>query len=129
MSVTINGGANGFAAGNYGANYLVFGNPNAASMDGGRLHPGLLPGRAVHHRSVRRALRHLRLQRRPDASSTYASLWADSTVPWRPIFCVNNIANTPDDGRLRARAQLFQVQPNYLTGCDTGRARPATSAA
>ena len=43
MSQTANGGANGFAAGNYGANYLVFGDPNSASMQGSASIPKSFP--------------------------------------------------------------------------------------
>ena len=91
-SQTTNGGANGFAASCYSANYLVFGNPNAGERlllrPGGELHPGLDPRRPVQHHLLRRGLRLVR----PvggSAAARVASLWADSTPAWRPIMCHN----------------------------------------
>ena len=122
LSVTTNGGANGFAAGNYGANYLVFGNPNTASMAGAAVIPASFPDGLSN--TVLFAERYGTCGQSGDvnSSSTYASLWADSTTPWRPVFCVNNPFNTPA-GTGYPPCAMFQVQPNYLTACDAGRAQ------
>ena len=65
-SMTTNGGANGFAASCYGANYYAFGNPNGSSdyycVQGSNAIP-LLSGRVVQHRLFRRSLRLMRLKR------------------------------------------------------------------
>ena len=122
MSRTSNGGANGFAAGNYAANYLVFGDPGAGSMEGSSSIPASFPdGLSV---TVLFAERYgtCGFTGNLNASSTYGSLWADSTDVWRPVFCVNTLTQDPS-GAGYAPCAMFQVQPNYLTGCDNGRAQ------
>src|SRR5262249_13210335 len=41
----------------------------------------------------------------------------DSTSYWRPVFCINNLQRTPTGPGYPA-CGMFQVKPNYLTGCD-----------
>jgi prepilin-type N-terminal cleavage/methylation domain-containing protein/prepilin-type processing-associated H-X9-DG protein len=122
MSRTINGGAYGFAAGNYAANYLVFGNPTTGSMEGAASMPASFPDGLSG--TVLFAERYATCASNGDLTlgTAAASLWADSTVPWRPTFCVNNWINTPT-GPGYPPCAMFQVQPNYLTGCDPGRAQ------
>jgi prepilin-type N-terminal cleavage/methylation domain-containing protein len=122
MSMTANGGANGFAAGNYGANYLVFGNPAAGSMTGVSSIPASFPDGLSTTVLFAERFGTCGFTGAINASSTYGSLWADSTSVWRPVFCVNNIANQPSAAGY-APCELFQVQPNYLTSCDNGRAQ------
>lgn len=50
-------------------------------------------------------------------TQTYNDLWGDSTGYWRPVFCINNLQRTPTGPGYPA-CGLFQVRPNYLTGCD-----------
>ena len=122
LAVTANGGANGFAAGNYAANYLVFGNPNLASMVGAASIPASFPDGLSN--TVLFAERYGTCGQSGDVNSgsTYASLWADSHNIWRPVFCVNNVNQTPSAAGYPPCA-LFQVQPNYVNGCDSGRAQ------
>ena len=121
MSMTANGGANGFAVGNYGANYLVFGNPGAASTIGVSSIPASFPDGLSTTVLFAERDGTCGFTGNLNASSTYGSLWSHSTDVWRPIFCVNNIANQPNTAGY-APCELFQVQPNYLTGCDNGLA-------
>jgi prepilin-type N-terminal cleavage/methylation domain-containing protein len=121
-SQTINGGANGFAVGNYGANYLVFGNPNAASMAGTSSIPQSFPDGQSNTILFAERFGTCGSSGDVNSSSTYASLWADSTSIWRPVFCVNNVSNTPFSAGY-FKCAMFQVQPNYLTACDNGRAQ------
>ena len=126
-SQTTNGGANGFAASNYAANYLVFGNPSTASMAGAATIPASFPDGLSS--TVLFAERYATCASNGDLSSgtAAASLWSDSTVPWRPTFCVNNWANTPTSAGY-APCAMFQVQPNYLNACDPGRAQSGHTA-
>ncbi|HVS40603.1 MAG TPA: DUF1559 domain-containing protein [Gemmataceae bacterium] len=122
MSQTTNGGANGFAAGNYGANYLVFGNPQIGTMTGVSSLQASFPDGLSTTVLFAERFGTCGFSGQVNAASTYGSLWADSTSVWRPVFCVNNLANTPS-GPGYAPCQLFQVQPNYLTACNNGLAQ------
>src|SRR5262249_16001471 len=60
-----------------------------------------------------------------DSSPTtpgYAPLWGDPDPNWRPVFCVNNLTAFPPAPGYPP-CSLFQVQPNWLTGCDGSRAQ------
>jgi len=60
-------------------------------------------------------------------SASYANLWSDSNLTWRPVFCVNNTNQQPTVTGYGA-CTLFQPTPNWLTGCDSTRAQtPHTS--
>jgi prepilin-type N-terminal cleavage/methylation domain-containing protein len=126
MSLTGNGPATEWSFGNYAANYYVFGNPNYTNVD--------YAGEGTH-----------KLNSFPDgvsnifffaerygtcgssgnvnASSTYSPLWGDSTGSgWRPTFCVNTTSQTPTATGYPA-CSMFQVAPNWITGCDPSRAQ------
>ncbi len=49
------------------------------------------------------------------------SLWADSNSIWRTIFCTNDTNKIPGVGY--PPCWRFQVQPNFVTECDSGRAQ------
>src|SRR5207302_8634980 len=92
-SRTTYGGANGFAVGNYTANYLVFGNPNGGSNDyycvqGSATLANSFPDGTSNTIFFGEAYGSCGLW--GDASYAAASLWADSTLPWRPIMCHNS---------------------------------------
>ncbi len=122
MSRTSNGGGNGFAAGNYAANYLVFGDPSTASMEGSASIPASFPDGLSTTVLFAERYGTCGFTGDVNASSTYGSLWADSTDVWRPVFCVNTLDNDPSETGY-APCSMFQVQPNYLTACDNGRAQ------
>jgi prepilin-type processing-associated H-X9-DG protein len=52
----------------------------------------------------------------------YGSLWADSNSIWRAAFCTNSSSKSPA-GRGYPACYKFQVQPNWMTGCDSSRAQ------
>src|SRR5262249_50876678 len=52
-----------------------------------------------------------------------ASLWADSTLPWRPIMCHNGLFKDTAYGY--APCNKFQVQPQMFANCDPSRGQSA----
>jgi prepilin-type N-terminal cleavage/methylation domain-containing protein len=125
-SQTANGGANGWGAGNYGANYLVFGNPIATTVHGreqgaARMNATFKDGTT---NTIVFAERYATcgIGGSLNGTSTYGSLWADSNSVWRPAFCINNVSQTPSTAGYLTCA-MFQVQPDYLNSCDNGRAQ------
>ena len=131
MSMTTNGGANGFAVSCYSANYLVFGNP-AGSWD-----YYCVQGKSYFPRSVPDGLSNTicfgeiygscSLSSNPGSGGSAASLWADSTLPWRPIMCHNTPAKNVNPGY--APCYLFQVQPTpYFGACDPSRGQSSHTA-
>jgi prepilin-type N-terminal cleavage/methylation domain-containing protein/prepilin-type processing-associated H-X9-DG protein len=116
-----------FAVGCYSANYLVFGNPNGAS-DAERVQ-----GRAtLQFVTSQDGLSNTvffgeiygscSLSTDPANGASAASLWADSTPPWRPIMC----HNTPFKNVLPGyqRCFMFQVRPTPFFGaCDPSRSQ------
>ncbi|MDB5310013.1 MAG: prepilin-type cleavage/methylation protein [Gemmataceae bacterium] len=124
LSQTTNGGANGFAVGCYSANYLVFGNPAAGGGDN-----VLVQGTAALPRSIPDGLSNTvffgeiyascSLSTNPGNGASAASLWADSTLPWRPIMCHNTPSKNVNQGY--AACFTFQVRPIPFGGCDPSR--------
>jgi prepilin-type N-terminal cleavage/methylation domain-containing protein len=120
-SQTTYGGANGFAACCYSANYLCFGNPNASSDY------ACVQGSSALQRSFTDGLSNTIFIGEIYASCGYwgnasyaaASLWADSTLPWRPIMCHNTTYKNVNPGY--APCNTFQVQPVEFTTCDPSR--------
>jgi type II secretory pathway pseudopilin PulG len=124
LSQTTFGGANGFAVSNYTANYYVFGNPTAPGGDYYQVQ-----GRNSLPRSIRDGLSNTiffgeaygscSLSTDPAATISTASLWADSTLPWRPIMCHNTAYKNTNPGY--APCFMFQVQPVAFGTCDPSR--------
>jgi prepilin-type N-terminal cleavage/methylation domain-containing protein len=127
-SQTVYGGANGFAASCYGANYLCFGNP------GGRSDAACVQGVANLSRSFPDGLSNIVFFGEVYGScgmwgnANYAagSLWADPTPPWRPIMCHNNVYKYVSPGY--APCYTFQVQPKKFTNCDPSRGQTGHTA-
>ena len=124
MSQTTNGGANGFAVSNYAANYLVFGNPNAASdylrVQGSSRLPSSFPDGTSNTICFGEVYGSCSLSTNPASGISCASLWADSTLGWRPIMCHNTSGKYTNQGY--APCYLFQVQPIAFGSCDPSRA-------
>jgi hypothetical protein len=51
---------------------------------------------------------------------TYGNLWSDSNSVWRPAFCINNASKSPSAAGYPA-CPMFQVRPNWVSGCDSVR--------
>jgi prepilin-type processing-associated H-X9-DG protein len=122
MSTTTNGGANGFAGGCYSANYLAFGNPNGTSDS------TCVQGQSIIPKTFQDGLSNTiffgevysSCGSTGSAGGAYASLWADSSSPWRPIMCHNSAGKTVSPGY--APCNLFQTSsPEPFINCDTSR--------
>lgn len=128
LSLTKNGSADQWAVGNYAANYLVFGNPLASTA------AGRMQGRARIPNTFADGTSHtVVLAERYgtcgnggslEHATTAGNLWSDSNSRWRPVFCVNNFEQTPNTAGYVPCA-MFQVAPNWLSGCDSTRAQTA----
>jgi prepilin-type N-terminal cleavage/methylation domain-containing protein len=120
-SHTTYGGANGFAVSCYSANYYVFGNPN------GNSDYDCIQGHNTLTASFPDGLSNTIFFGEIYASCGYwgdftyaaASLWADSTLPWRSIMCHNTTFKNVNPGY--APCNTFQVQPREFTTCDPSR--------
>jgi prepilin-type N-terminal cleavage/methylation domain-containing protein len=124
MSYTTNGGANGFAAGCYSANYYVFGNPLGNSdytcVQGHNSLPRSIPDGTSNTIFFGEIYASCSLSGDPANGGSAASLWADSTLPWRPIMCHNSPSKNVSPGY--APCFKFQVQPTPFFGaCDPSR--------
>lgn len=116
LCATTNQNAQIWAIGNYGANYLVFGNPQLGSTEGtARIPSTFLDGTS---NTVIYGERYgtCGTSGNVSASTTFGSLWSDSNPVWRPQFC------NPNQQGFVACAP-FQVTPNWITACDHLRAQ------
>ncbi len=120
-SQTTYGGANGFAASCYSANYLCFGNPNGSwdyyCVQGSNALPKSFPDGLSNTIFFGEIYASCGYWGGPGYAA--ASLWADSTLPWRPIMCHNNTFKNVNPGY--AACNMFQVQPQMFTTCDPSR--------
>jgi prepilin-type N-terminal cleavage/methylation domain-containing protein len=123
LSQTTNGGANGFAASCYSANYYVFGNPNGGSdyacVQGSNSIPASITDGLSNTIFFGEIYASCSLSTDPGNGASAASLWADSTLPWRSIMCHNTPSKNVNPGY--APCNLFQVQPRVFGGCDPSR--------
>jgi prepilin-type N-terminal cleavage/methylation domain-containing protein len=130
MSQTTNGGANGFAVSCYSANYLVFGNPNAGSdssgVQGSNNLPASIPDGLSNTIFFGEIYGSCSLSTDPANGASAASLWADSTLPWRAIMCHNTPSKNVNQGY--APCFLFQVQPRPFGTCDPSRGQSGHTA-
>jgi prepilin-type N-terminal cleavage/methylation domain-containing protein/prepilin-type processing-associated H-X9-DG protein len=130
LSLTTNGGANGFAVSCYSANYLVFGNPNAGSdyycVQGANSFPRNVPDGLSNTICFGEIYASCSLSTDPGNGASAASLWADSTLPWRPIMCHNTPYKNVNPGY--QDCFTFQVQPTpYFGACDPSRGQSSHS--
>ena len=143
-SQTLYGGGDEFGASSYVANYLVFGNPNAAfptiSLAGGAttLDASLVQGFTKLPAGIPDGMSNTIFfgeafgscglsdgANTVNTTTNAGSLWADSTPPWRPIMCHNSTGKTVSAGY--APCNMFQVQPIMFSTCDPGRAQSGHS--
>ncbi len=120
-SLTTYGGANGFAASCYSANYLVFGNPTQSSdyycVQGTNTLTASIPDGLSNTIFFGEIYASCGLWGGPSYAA--ASLWADSTLPWRPIMCHNSLFKNVSPGY--APCNTFQVLPQMFLNCDPSR--------
>jgi prepilin-type N-terminal cleavage/methylation domain-containing protein len=126
QGATTNGRADLWIVGNYSYNYLVFGNPNAASTAAREQGAGRIP-QTFQDGSTNTILFTERYgtcgsSGVPNSGSTFGNLWSDSNSVWRAVICVNNSSQSPSTAGY-TKCNLFQVQPNWITQCDSPRAQ------
>ncbi len=119
---TTNDGAGDWAATNYAANYLVFGDPAAGRIDGRPSLPATFADGASNTVCFAERYRGCTCGGDINGPTAFANLWADSNFWWRPAFCINTTDQTPTGPGYPA-CRPFQVRPDYLTGCDSARAQ------
>jgi prepilin-type N-terminal cleavage/methylation domain-containing protein len=123
MASSLNGPATKWAYGNYAANYNVFGNPNNADVQGAARIPNSFPDGTSNTIMYTERYGTCGTSGNVNASTTFCPLWGDATTSWRPVFCVNRVDQTPQQGSGYTVCSLFQVMPNPLTGCDNSKAQ------
>lgn len=120
MCMTTNGGANAWAACNYVANAYVFANVpmgNAGAYYGAARIPATFLDGTSNTIIFTEAYGSCSRSGNLRSGSAYGTLWADSNSTWRPSF---NFIYGSLKSRISATyspAQLFQVQPNYMSAC------------
>ncbi len=128
LSLTKIGSADQWAVGNYAANYTVFGSPLAptpvARMQGRARIPNTFPDGTSHTVVLAERYGTCGSGGSLEHAQTAGNLWSDSNSRWRPVFCVNNFEQTPNTAGY-APCAMFQVAPNWLSGCDSSRAQTA----
>jgi prepilin-type N-terminal cleavage/methylation domain-containing protein len=121
LGATTIGGANVWATGNYAANYLVYGKPNAPDADKRREE-----GRASISRTFLDGTSNVIVYAErygtcgssgdPNTGDTRCNLWSDSWVTWRPIFCIDNLDKQPTSPGY-VPCEAFQVNPHWVKQC------------
>jgi prepilin-type N-terminal cleavage/methylation domain-containing protein/prepilin-type processing-associated H-X9-DG protein len=111
-------------ANNYGANYLVFGNPPAEKTEGATLLTSITDGTS---NTIFFTERYANCDKTGDPSTQYmfATVWSDPIGGFRPAFCLNG-AGPPQHPATRGgyvECLPFQVTPAWDTECDYERAQ------
>jgi prepilin-type N-terminal cleavage/methylation domain-containing protein len=126
MGSTHHGGQDLWAIGNYSANYQVFGNPlgmDATSRrEGAARFSASFPDGTSNIIMFTERYGTCGSDGNINSDSTFGNLWSDSNQTWRPVFCVNNYSQEPTE-RGYFPCLMFQVQPNWINGCDSRRAQ------
>jgi prepilin-type N-terminal cleavage/methylation domain-containing protein len=123
-SMTPYGGANNWGAGDYAANYYVFGNPTAGSTSQREQGASRIPATFQDGTSnvIVFAEHYATCGTSGNLNFLYGSLWADSNSIWRAVFGTNTDYKQPAGAGYPAVLK-FQVQPNFMTTCDPARAQ------
>jgi prepilin-type N-terminal cleavage/methylation domain-containing protein len=125
-SATYFGGAEGSGIASYAANYLAFGNPNGPTAEirrqGAARIPASFPDGLSNVIFFAERYGSCGSSGDPAAPTTGASLWWDSNWWFRPVVCVNNIAQEPFAPGYPPCLK-FQSRPNWITACDPSRAQ------
>jgi prepilin-type N-terminal cleavage/methylation domain-containing protein len=117
LSPVTNGGATSWAYGNYGANYLVFGDPLRMHTEGKSSIPRSFPDGTS--KTLLYAEKSIACGTAGNLASAQGTLWADSQPGWQPAFCMNG----PTANSVPYQPCLpFQVAPDPLNACDRYRA-------
>jgi prepilin-type N-terminal cleavage/methylation domain-containing protein len=119
LCLTSYGGANNWGGSSYLANYQAFGNPQLGRVEG-QAHLLESTFQDGLSNTIVFTEGYITCGWSGDLTFMYGSLWADSNSIWRPIFGTNTSSKSPA-ARGYPAAFLFQVQPNWMTGCDPSR--------
>lgn len=123
---TTNGSENTWAVGNYSANYLVFGNPTGTTV--AEREQGMckmatnFPDGTSNTIMFTERYGTCGASGNINSSTTNGNLWSDSNSTWRPVFCINNVSQSPTTAGYTV-CNMFQIAPNWINGCDTTRAQ------
>lgn len=113
--------ANYDAVSNYGANYLVFGQPESDTISE-RNHPDgsakLSDIRDGMSNTIFFTERYATCGSSgdPEALTTFGSAWANANLQWRPAFCQYSNRIDPRTGKYTI-CPLFQVTPDWVSEC------------
>jgi prepilin-type processing-associated H-X9-DG protein len=110
--------ANGWATGNYAANYLVFGNP-AATTDALRVQGKTKLAHLVDGTSNTVLFTEKYRWCTSTAPNFFSNLWMDATNRWRPAFCTGTINRT--GVATGTPCPKFQSRPIWNLNCDPSR--------
>jgi prepilin-type N-terminal cleavage/methylation domain-containing protein/prepilin-type processing-associated H-X9-DG protein len=130
LSYVTYGSAEGFAVSNYAYNYMCFGNPDGIAGDA--TDSACIQGRSRIPDTFADGLSNTIFFAETYGSccnagdwastSCAASLWADSTTPWRAMFGQNTASRGIQNPGYTI-CSMFQVQPDMLHSCDPSRAQ------
>jgi hypothetical protein len=115
LAATTNSSANIFAYGNYGANFMVFGNPQTGSTEGTTTFAAITDGLS---NTLFIAERYGTCGTGGSLSSAWGTLWSDANSLWSPTFCANYWSTFPC-----TKCLPFQVSPDPLSECMYSRAQ------
>lgn len=118
------GGPTGWGVTSYAANYYAFGNPEVPHVEGENSFAMFTDGTS---KTVMFGERYANCASTGQTSQVHTTLWSDATSMWRPVFCLNNINRSPTEPGYPP-CFTFQVNPDWLMGCDTRRAQTPHSA-
>jgi prepilin-type N-terminal cleavage/methylation domain-containing protein len=114
--------ASNFGAGCYAANYLVFGNPLGKSdfycVQGTSVLPSSIPDGLSNTVFIGEVF--ASCGNTGSAATADGSLWADSTLLWRPIMCHNTASKAVTPG-YNACYQFQSFVPDMFDTCDPSR--------
>jgi prepilin-type N-terminal cleavage/methylation domain-containing protein len=136
MGSSAQGGMDQWAIGSYAANYFVFGNPTANSVDLRR------EGNTSLKRFTDGTSNTIVYTERygtcgtsgnpASTSNNYGCLWGDCNQTWLAVFCVNESSQSPSQqspggpykaGSTLSRCLTPQFQPQWINTCQSHRAQ------
>ena len=120
LSQVIIHNANQYAYGNYGANYLVFGDPRRQSTEGAARFVRSFPDGLSRTMMYAEKYGSCVLGGNLNAEEAWSNQWCNSNPPFRPAFCMNGRfpPTTPYSPCLP-----FQSSPDWKQGCEGWRAQ------
>ncbi len=113
-------GGQDWAASNYAANFLVFGNLAKQTTEGASTLASIRDGTS---NTIFFAERYATCGYTGTVDwLTFGNLWADSNPNWRPTFCLNTYDSPPDPANYQGCFK-FEVGVDWLSGCHADRAQ------